>query len=540
VKIIGLTEFKKMFNGALINLGNKKEIVNKLNVFPVPDGDTGTNMFLTLKTAMDEVTKRNPENLKEFGKAVCEGALIGGRGNSGVILSQIFKGFFDYIDGKEEITIPEFSDALINASKTAYRAVIKPVEGTILTVMSAIAKKAVVLSKSENNFENMLKELLKESELVLAKTPELLPVLKEAGVVDSGGQGLVFIVEGMLRGLNEDIQIEKSFEEEIEEMDKTALGGQLKFKYDTVLLTSAPNIDPEKLQKELEQFGDSIVVAKAGDLTKIHVHSNEPYKVMEFVMQYGELKEARIENMQEEQNEFLKKNMATVPETGKIKRPFCIVAVSQGEGFDKIFASIGADVIVSGGQTMNPSIKDIFSAIEKCKADKVIVFPNNSNIILAAKEAANLVKDKEVVVMHTKNMVQAIPIILSFNSEEDFKTNVKRGNEILNELHSFAVTYSVRDTTLKGLSLKKGDILGVADGEIVIKGNDPDKVLLELFKKYKDLVEEYEVVGIYYGKNIDKERAEAIGKKIESMFSDIEVDVSYGGQPFYFYLISIE
>jgi DAK2 domain fusion protein YloV len=542
VKILTLAEFKKMFEGAFANLGNKKEIVNKLNVFPVPDGDTGTNMFLTLKTAMEEVKKHNPKNLKEFGKAICEGALIGGRGNSGVILSQIFKGFFDYIDGKEEISIPEFAEALLEGSKTAYKAVIKPVEGTILTVMNAMAQKAIVISRSEADFEHLLKELLQESEIVLKKTPELLPVLKEAGVVDSGGQGLVFITEGMLMGLEGNISTEKTFEEEIEEMDKTALGGKLEFRYDTVLLTTAPDIDPQRLQKDLEQFGDSIVVAKTGELTKIHVHSNEPYKVMEFVMQYGDLREARIENMQEEQEEFLKRTApASTTVTGSgIKRPFCIISVSQGEGFDKIFSSIGVDFIVSGGQTMNPSINDILSAIAKCKKDKVVILPNNSNIILAAKEAAKLTKDKSVVVLPTKNMVQAIPIILSFNIEEKFDANVKRAQEILNNIHSFAVTYSVRDTTLNGMKLRKGDILGVADGDIVIKGTDPDKVILELFKKYEELVKNYEIVGIYYGRGIKKEKAEAIGKKIEDMFPDIEVDVSYGGQPFYFYLISIE
>ncbi len=540
MELLRLMEFKKMFEGALINLGNKKDIVNKLNVFPVPDGDTGTNMFLTLKTAMDETKKHNPADLKEFGKAICEGALIGGRGNSGVILSQIFKGFFDYIDGKEEVSIPEFSEALLNGSKTAYKAVIKPVEGTILTVMSAIAKKAIVLSRNETSFKNLIKELLKESQIVLENTPELLPVLKEAGVVDSGGQGLVFITEGMLMGLEGNIKIEKTFEEEIEEMDRTALGGKLEFKYDTVLLIVSSTIIPEQLQNDLRQFGDSIVVAKTGNLTKVHVHSNEPYKVMEFVMKYGELREARIENMQEEQEAFLKMATPSAPGTTGIKKPFCIISVSQGEGFDDIFASIGVDVIVSGGQTMNPSINDILSAVAKCKKDKVIIFPNNSNIILAAKEAAKLSKGKKVVVLPTKNMVQAIPIVLSFNAEEEFGKNIERANEMLKEIHSFAVTYSVRDTVLKGMKLKKGDILGAADGEIVLKGNDPDNVLTELFKKYKKTIEDYEVVGIYYGRGVKKERAEKLGEQIEKMFSDIEVDVSYGGQPFYFYLISIE
>ncbi len=538
MNILGLAEFQKMFQGALTNLGNKKEIVNKLNVFPVPDGDTGSNMFLTLKTAVDEAKKRNPKDLKEFGKAICEGALIGGRGNSGVLLSQILKGFFDSIDGKEEITIPEFAEALTEGSKTAYKAVIKPVEGTILTVMSAIAKKAMLLRFKENDFVHLLEELYKESEIVLKRTPELLPVLKEAGVVDSGGQGLVFIVEGMLKGLKGELTFEKTFEEEIEEMDKATLGGKLEFKYDTVLLSSAKDLDPGKLQEELSKFGDSIVVAKAGDLTKIHIHSNEPYEVMRYVMQFGDLKEARIENMQEEQEEFLQKNNEEIVQG--IKKPFCIIAVSQGEGFDKIFLSLGVDFIVSGGQTMNPSINDIYSAIQKCKKDEVVILPNNSNIILAAKEAAKLTKNKKVVVLESKNMVQAVPVILSFNPEETFEENINRAKEILKEIHSFAITYSVRDTTFKGLNVKKGDILGAMDGEIVIKGQDPDKVLLELLRMNKEMVKNYEVMGIYYGKNVNKEHAEEIAKKIEEMFPDLEIDVTYGGQPFYYYLVSLE
>ncbi len=538
MKILRLNEFKRMFEGALANLGSKKETVNKLNVFPVPDGDTGTNMFLTLKTALDEVKKKQPKTLREFGKAICEGALIGGRGNSGVILSQIFKGFFDYIDGKEEITVPEFAQALTSSSRTAYKAVIKPVEGTILTVINAIAQKAVVLSRTETDFIPFLKKLVEEAKIVLARTPELLPVLKEAGVVDSGGQGLVFITEGMLMGLQGKIELKKTFEEVIEEMDKEVLGKKLKFKYDTVLLSSASDINVEKLRKELEKFGDSIVVARAGNLTKIHIHSNEPYKVMEHVMKYGELKEARIENMQQEQEEFL--GQKKKEEIIGIKKPFCIISVSQGEGFEKIFLSLGVDITISGGQTMNPSINDLLSAIEKCNRKEVVILPNNSNIILAAKEAAKLVKDKKVYVLETKNMVQAIPVILSFNSEESFEENIKRAKEILKDVHSFAVTYSVRNTKFNGLHVKKGDILGVADGKIVLKGSDPDQVLLKLFEQNKKLINEYEVIGIYYGKDINKDRAEKIAKEIEKMFPEIEVDVSYGGQPFYYYLVSIE
>jgi len=534
-----LAEFEKMFQGAITNLGKNKQLVDKLNVFPVPDGDTGTNMYLTLKTAIDEINKRKPKNLREFGGAICDGALIGGRGNSGVILSQIFKGFFEYINGKEKITIPEFADGLISAATVAYQAVIKPVEGTILTVINSMSKKAVFLVGKEPDFIPFLEKVLENGEETLRNTPELLPVLKEAGVVDAGGQGLVFIMEGMFYGLKGEIEVEKEFEEAIEEFNHQALGGELKFKYDTVLLTEAPDIDPDKLRRDLEQFGDSIVVAKSGSLTKLHVHSNEPYNVMEFVMRYGPLREARIENMQEEQEKFLASKTAEFPKTA-LNKPISIVSVSQGEGFDQIFLSLGIDVLVRGGQTMNPSINDILASIAKCKKKYVVILPNNKNVILAASEAKKMVKDKIVEVIPTKNMVQAIPVILSFNAEENFDTNIARANEVLSETHSFSVTYAVRDTKLNKLEIKKGNILGLVDDEIALKGKNPQKVLISLLKKEKNIVKDYELISIYYGENVKKEDTEKVTKEIKKLFSELEVEVVYGGQPFYYYLVSLE
>ena len=533
------TEFQKMFQGAVNNLYNKKQLVNELNVFPVPDGDTGTNMYLTLKTAMDETNKRKPENLRAFGEAICDGALIGGRGNSGVILSQILKGFFESLDGKDKVTIPEFAEALISATAVAYQAVIKPVEGTILTVINTMSKKALSLADKESDFFSFFRELLKTANETLKRTPELLPVLKEAGVVDAGGQGLVFIMEGMLLGLKGEIKMEKGFEESIEELDHQAIGGKLKFKYDTVILTEVPTIDPDKLRKQLEQFGDSIVVARSGNLTKLHVHSNEPYDVMKFVMQYGPLKEARIENMQEEQEEFLAHNKGKQPKP-IVRRAVSIVSVSQGKGFDEIFLSLGVDVLISGGQTMNPSINDILAGIAKCEKKYVVVLPNNSNIILAANEAKKLVKDKVVEVIPTRNMVQAIPVILSFNADESFDVNISRAKKILSETHSFSVTYSVRDTKLNNIKIKKGDVLGLTDDKIVLKGKNPEKVLIHLFEKNKNIVKDYELISVYYGEKIKKEDAENVAKAVEKMFPELEVEVVYGGQPFYYYLVSLE
>ncbi len=534
-----LVEFDRMFQGAVANLNKYKELVNKLNVFPVPDGDTGSNMYLTLKTALEELDKQKPKNLKEFGKAVCEGTLIGGRGNSGVILSQIFKGFFEYIDGKEEVTIQEFAEGLILSSNVAYQAVIKPVEGTILTVIKSMSKKAMFLVSEESDFVSFLEKVLEEAKVALENTPELLPVLKESGVVDAGGQGLVFITEGFLYGLKGELEITRDFEEVVQEMDQHISGEELEFKYDTVLLMEIPDLDPDQLRKDLEQFGDSIVVAKSGNLTKLHVHSNEPYSVIEFVMKYGPIKEARIENMQDEQDAFLASKAPAVPKVAA-NRFLSIVAVSQGEGFDQIFLSLGVDILVQGGQTMNPSINDILESINKCTKKYVVVLPNNSNIILAANAAKKLVKDKIVEVIPTKNMVQAIPVILSFSREGTFEENVERANEILSETHSFSVTYSVRNTKVSGLDMKKGDILGLTNGKIILKGKNPQSVLFDLFKKNTETVEDCEFTSIYYGEEVDKKDAEKVAKRIEKAFPNLEVEVVYGGQPFYYYLVSLE
>jgi len=539
VNKLTLVEFDRMFQGAVANLNKHKELVNKLNVFPVPDGDTGSNMYLTLKTALEELSKQKAKNLNEFGKAVCEGTLIGGRGNSGVILSQIFKGFFEYINGKEEVTIQEFAEGLVLSSNVAYQAVIKPVEGTILTVIKSMSQKAMFLAREESDFASFLEKILEGAKETLANTPELLPILKESGVVDAGGQGLVFITEGLLYGLKGELEITKGFEEVVQEMDQHILGEELEFKYDTVLLLEIADIDPDQLRKDLEQFGDSIVVAKSGNLTKLHVHSNEPHSVIEFIMKHGPIKEARIENMQDEQDAFLASKALAAPKV-PTNRFLSIVAVSQGEGFDQIFLSLGVDVLVGGGQTMNPSINDILGGINKCIKKYVIIFPNNLNIILAANAAKDLVKDKIVEVIPTKNMVQAIPVILSFNKEGTFEENVKRANEILSEAYSFSVTYSVRNTKINGLDMKKGDILGLTNGKIMLKGKNPQTVLFNLFKKNIETVENYEFVSIYYGKEVDKKDVEKVAKRIEKVFPNLEVDVVYGGQPFYYYLVSLE
>ena len=534
-----LTEFDKLLRGALSNLKRKKELVNKLNVFPVPDGDTGTNMYLTLKTSVDDLDKKNPQNLKDFGKVVCEGALIGGRGNSGVILSQILKGFFESIDAVEEVDTIVFANALISASKVAYKAVIKPVEGTILTVMKAIAIKALFTSTNESDFINFFKILLDESEISLSKTIDLLPVLKEAGVVDAGGQGLVFILEGGLSALKGEEIVEKTFEEEIEQIDKTQLVGKLTYRYDTVVLLGDINVDTDKVNNDLVRLGDSVVVAKAGDLTKVHIHSNDPHKVLEYLVEIGSIKEAKIEDMQAEADQFLKEKQGEIYIVEN-KLPFSILSVVQGEGFRKIFLNLGVEKVIDGGQTMNPSIKDILEAINSSKKDQVLIFPNNANILLAAKEAQKLSKTKKVEIIPTINVVQAISVILSFNLEESFEENISKAAEILKKSHVISVTYSIRDAKIKGLKIKKGDVIGMLDEDIISKGKSPVEAVSKIIKKTKNLFKDAEFIGIYFGKESKTEDTEAIAKNFKEYFPDIEIDITDGGQPYYYYLISIE
>ena len=534
-----LTEFDKLLRGAFSNLKRKKELVNKLNVFPVPDGDTGTNMYLTLKTALEDLDKRNPQTLKEFGKIVCEGALIGGRGNSGVILSQILKGFFESIDAVEEVDTIGFANALISASKVAYKAVIKPVEGTILTVMKTVAIKAIFASPNESDFINFFESLLDESKMSLSKTIDLLPVLKEAGVVDAGGQGLVFLLEGGLSALKGEEVVEKTFEEEIEQMDKTQLIGKLAYRYDTVILLGDVNIDTDKVNNDLVRLGDSVVIAKAGDLTKVHIHSNDPHKVLEYLVGVGNIKEAKIEDMQTEADQFLKEKESEVSIT-QSNLPFSIISIAQGAGFRKVFLNLGVEIVVDGGQTMNPSINDILQAIKSSKKDQVIILPNNANILLAAKEAKKLEETKKVEIIPTINVVQAIPVILSFNSEETLDENTGNALKTLERSHTISITYSIRNTQINGLKIKKGDIIGMLDEDIIAKGRNSPEVIDKIVEKRKDLFEEAEFIGIYSGMDSKTEDTETILKNFKEHFPDIEIDVTDGGQPYYYYLISIE
>lgn len=535
-----LADFKKLLAGALSNLEKNKEIVNKLNVFPIPDGDTGTNMYLTLKTAIEEVGKKDQSNLKEFGKAVCNGALVGGRGNSGVILSQMLKGFFESIDDPPFVDTVKFASGLMGASKVAYQAVIKPVEGTMLTVLKAAATKAVLIAQNEQDFIKFLEDIIYEANEILSKTVDMLPELKEAGVIDAGGQGLVFLLEGGLTVLKGEEIAVPVFEEVTEEMDKAAISGDLKFKYDTVVLLNTGNVDPEKIKNDLQGFGDSIVVAASSDLTKVHIHSNEPYRILEYLVSVATIKEARIENMQLEVNEFLKEEKQEDVLPSETKLPFSIICVAQGNGFKKLFRNLGVETIIEGGQTMNPCINDILEAINSTKKENVALFPNNSNIVLAAGEAKKLSQTKHVEIIPTNNIVEAIPAILAFNSEATFEENIENGKKAIEKIHTVSITYSIRNTKVNGFSIKNGDIIAFFDHEIVGKGKNPGKLLMDILNRKREVVENKEFLGVYYGKDVTKEDAEKTLAMIQEKFPNLEIDLINGEQPFYYYLVSIE
>lgn len=534
MKYLTVKDLDKFFRGSLNYLAQKREEVNKLNVFPVPDGDTGTNMYLTLKTAIESIDKANPKNLKEYGKIFCEGTLIGGRGNSGVILSQIIKGFFDVIDNVEKIDVKLFSMALQNATKIAYQAVIKPVEGTILTIVRSMAQASLEAINKED-FIEYLSYIIEEAKRTLEKTPQMLPVLKEAGVIDAGGQGLIYIFEGGLKSLKGETILE--VKEEV--YNETIKAESLEFKFDTVLLCYLNNYPEDVIKKDLEQFGDSIVVATANDLTKIHIHSNEPNKVIAYILDKGEIKEAHIENMQLQTEEFAQKTMEK-PKKIESRFDFSIVAVAQGEGFKKIFESLGVEEVIEGGQTMNPSMQDILNAVEKCSKDTVFVFPNNSNIILAANEAKKYSNRKRVEIVPTKNPAQTIPIILNFNQEESIEDNLSKAVDMIKKINIAEVTYSVRNTTINGLDIKENDFIGLFDDNILTKGETPEETFLSLLQTVKEKLQNAEFVSIYYGKDVKKEDGEAMVEQLSEMFPDIEFDLVYGGQPFYYYIASIE
>lgn len=552
-KVIDAQLLQKAFIAGAYNLERNKDYINELNVFPVPDGDTGSNMSLTIMAAAREVSALENPSMDELSKKISSGSLRGARGNSGVILSQLLRGFCKEIKGKKQITVSVLADGFVRAVETAYKAVMKPKEGTILTVAKGVAEKAVELSEMDMDFETLGQEILDHGNEVLKQTPELLPVLKEAGVVDSGGQGLMEFLTGAYNGLTGKEEIKepvtsggaaKAQTMSSEEIDTS----HIKYGYCTefiIMLEKEYNAEIEAKFKEfLTSIGDSLVVVSDDEIVKVHVHTNHPGLAFEKGLEYGSLTSMKVDNMREEHKEKViheqDRKKAAEQEAAKEepKKPFGFVAVSVGEGLNDIFKDLGVDHIIEGGQTMNPSTEDVLDAISKVNAETVFVFPNNKNIILAANQAAEIEEEKQVIVIPTKTIPQGISALISFDETATAEANQAGMEDAITAVKSGQVTYAVRDTSIDGKEIKNGDYMGIDDAGIQAVGQDITEVVKDLIGAMAD--EDSELLSIYYGSDVEEEKANALVEAVQAAYPDFEVEAHAGGQPIYYYILSLE
>ena len=544
----------KMFLAGAKNLEANKEWINELNVFPVPDGDTGTNMTLTIMSAAKEVAGLENVNMETLAKAISSGSLRGARGNSGVILSQLLRGFTKGIHDTEEIDVITITEAFQKAVATAYKAVMKPKEGTILTVAKGFADKATELALTENvEMEELLDTSLKYAEEVLAKTPEMLPVLKEAGVVDSGGQGLIQVLKGAFDaylGKEVDYTIEKPVSTGEPVQADTRTEADIKFGYCTefIIMTRKPmpQEEEQKFKAFLESIGDSIVVVADEEIVKVHVHTNDPGVAITRALTYGELSRMKIDNMREEHREKLIKDAEKMAAAQAAEQPkktmphkeVGFISVSIGDGIGEIFKGLGVDYLIEGGQTMNPSTEDMLNAIAEVNADTIFIFPNNKNIILAANQAQALTEDKKIIVIPTKTVPQGISAIISFDAAKTPEENEEAMKEAISLVKTGQVTYAVRDTHIDDKEIKEGNIMGIGDHSILAVGEDIAEITKETINLMID--EDSELISVYYGEDITEEDAQALGDELQEQYPDCEVEVYEGGQPIYYYVVSVE
>ena len=552
-KVIDAQLLQKAFIAGAYNLERNKDYINELNVFPVPDGDTGSNMSLTIMAAAREVSALENPSMDELSKKISSGSLRGARGNSGVILSQLLRGFCKEIKGKKQITVSVLADGFVRAVETAYKAVMKPKEGTILTVAKGVAEKAVELSEMDMDFETLGQEILDHGNEVLKQTPELLPVLKEAGVVDSGGQGLMEFLTGAYNGLTGKEEIKepvtsggaaKAQTMSSEEIDTS----HIKYGYCTefiIMLEKEYNAEIEAKFKEfLTSIGDSLVVVSDDEIVKVHVHTNHPGLAFEKGLEYGSLTSMKVDNMREEHKEKViheqDRKKAAEQEAAKEepKKPFGFVAVSVGEGLNDIFKDLGVDHIIEGGQTMNPSTEDVLDAISKVNAETVFVFPNNKNIILAANQAAEIEEEKQVIVIPTKTIPHGISALIAFDETATAEANQAGMEDAITAVKSGQVTYAVRDTSIDGKEIKTGDYMGIDDVGIQAVGQDITEVVKDLIGAMAD--EDSELLSIYYGSDVEEEKANALVEAVQAAYPDFEVEAHAGGQPIYYYILSLE
>lgn len=540
IQCIDGKKFRDMFVSGANNLQNNKDLVDKLNVFPVPDGDTGTNMSLTISYAIKELSKVENNDITNVGKALSKGSLMGARGNSGVILSQIIRGIAKSVEGKETLNVVDLANALKNGSDTAYKAVIKPIEGTILTVVRESGEYALQIAKEDMDMIEFLELVVAKANESLNKTPELLKALKEAGVVDSGGKGLVLIYEGMLSSLkgNDIESVEGGASSNVEvNVEQNISTEDIKFQYCTEFILESNKVDDLTIRERFMKYGDSLAVVGDEGVIKVHVHTNDPGLAIQEALSYGQLLTIKIENMKLQHENKVLNETAQTKEVPVEEKEYGFIATSMGEGLAQIFKDFGVDYIIEGGQTMNPSTEDFMKAIESLNAKNIIILPNNSNIIMAANQAKEL-SDKNIVVIPTKNVSQAFATLVTFDADSSIEENEASMMEALSSVKSGQVTYAVRDTVINDVEVKEGNIIGIAEGKLLSAGDKVDEITTDLVEKLVD--EDSAIITLFYGEDTSKEEAEALRDALEEKFEDIDVELHYGGQPLYYYLISVE
>ena len=572
ISTIDADMLKNAFLAGAKGLEAKKDWINELNVFPVPDGDTGTNMTLTIMAAAKEVAELENPTMDQLAKAISSGSLRGARGNSGVILSQLLRGFTKEIKAVEEIDTTILANAMVRGTETAYKAVMKPKEGTILTVAKAMADKGLEMASQTDDIEEFVKQVIEYGDYVLSQTPEMLPVLKQAGVVDSGGQGLMQVVKGAVDGL-----LGKTVDFSLDTVpdsgnrpaagEKAARGAartdidtaDIKFGYCTEFIINLEKVytdkDETELKSYLESIGDSLVVVSDDEIVKVHVHTNHPGLAFEKALAFGSLSRMKIDNMREEHQERViqdserlareqaareqeDKDKATGEEAPSERREYGFIAVSSGEGLSDIFRGIGADCLIEGGQTMNPSTEDMLKAIERVNAENIFILPNNKNIIMAAQQARDLTEDKNIIVIPSRTVPQGITALVNFMPDLGPEENTQTMTEEMGNVRTAQITYAVRTTNIDGIDIEEGDIMALGDHGMLAVGKSVDGVALDAMKEMLD--EECELVTIYYGADVSEHEAKVLEEQAQEQYPDKEIELQYGGQPIYYYLISAE
>lgn len=537
----------RMFLSGAKNLEAKKEWINELNVFPVPDGDTGTNMTLTIMAAASEVSALSDPTMKTLAKAISSGSLRGARGNSGVILSQLLRGFTKSIEHHEQVDAMAFARAFEKGVETAYKAVMKPKEGTILTVAKGAAVKALEIAEDSENLETFFADVIAEAEEVLSRTPEMLPVLKEAGVVDSGGQGLLEVLKGAFDGyLGKEIDM--NFEKPAHAVMSKPMSAEesnIKFGYCTEFIIMLEKEFSEKEERAFKEYllsiGDSLVVVADDEIVKVHVHTNAPGDAIQRALTYGQLSNMKIDNMRLEHHERLIKDaekVAAQQAKAEPEKEVGFISVSVGDGMGEIFRELGADYLIEGGQTMNPSTEDVLQAISHVNAKNIFIFPNNKNIILAANQARDLTEDKNIIVIPTKTIPQGITALISYVPDKTVEQNTEEMLEAMTHVKTGQVTYAVRDTKIDDKEIRQGDIMGIGDKGILAVGQGIEDITVETLKEMVD--EDTEIISIYYGADVTEEDAKQLCERLEELYPDFDVEINQGGQPIYYYVVSVE